>query len=159
MNQRQIDKIFRLANSFEEGPETMTNSLRNMTIFEEQVLRACHHDFDCLTQEEAAVKLNVSPSKISRTLNELEERAKTCKPIAVMFPILTEQQFKVYDCIVGRGLSTADTAEALGYATVVTVNKMLTTIRDKGMKIPKRCNLPKSKSYAPSMDKEVTHKF
>jgi DNA-binding MarR family transcriptional regulator len=133
-------------------------SKRNMTLFEERVLRCVHHEFGCLTQEEAAAKLNVSPSTISRTLNELEERAKTCKPIQIMFPILTKPQFEVYKCVVGQGLSISDTAEATGL-TESTVNKMMTTMRAKGETIPKRSDLPKTKSYVPSMDKQVKHKF
>jgi DNA-binding MarR family transcriptional regulator len=162
MNQRQFDKMCILADSYGKGPSSMIESLkgskRNITLFEEKVLRACHHEFDCLTQTEASVKLGVSSATISRTLRELEERAKTCKPIRIMFPILTSQQFEIYKCLVNCGMSAAEVSAELDI-TESAVNKAATIMRAKGANIPKRCDLPKTKSYVPSMDKTVTHKF
>jgi biotin operon repressor len=131
---------------------------RNITHFEEKVLRACHHEFDCLTQEDAAVKLGVSAAKISRALNDMEKRSKTCTPIAIMFPILTKRQFEVYNCLMKHGLSALETATELG-TTESAVNKAVHAIRDKGMKIPKRSGQPRTTTYEPSMDKDVKYKF
>jgi transposase len=172
MDQRQADKVLIIANAHGTGVDSMVNGCRvqadsmaehygpkrNMTLFEERVLRCVHHEFHAMTQEEAAVELNVSPATISRTLTELEERAKTCTPIQIMFPILTKLQFEVFTCIVKQGMSAIHTATSLGLTEVV-VNKMMTTMRNKGVKIPKRCSMPKSKSYTPSMDKDVKNKF
>jgi transposase len=162
MDQRQADKVLIIANGHGTGAGSMIEALkpkeRNITLFEERVLRCVHHEFEALSQEAAAEKLNVSAATISRTLNELEERAKTCTPIQIMFPILTRLQFEVFTSMVKQGMSALQTAKALGLSEGV-VNKMMTTMRSKGMKIPKRCSMPKSKSYTPSMDKDVTHKF
>jgi biotin operon repressor len=133
-------------------------SERNITSFEEQVLRCVHHEFRAMTQAEAAVELGVSEAKISRTIQDITEKAKTCSPIRVMLPILTSQQFEIYKCLVNRGMSAAEVSAELGI-TESAVNKAASTMRAKGANIPKRCDLPKTKSYAPSMDKEVTHKF
>ena len=133
-------------------------SERNLSYFEELVLRCVHHEFGALSQEAAAEKLYVSPATISRALTDMEERAKTCKPIAVMLPILTKQQFVIYKCLMDHGMSTAETAEEIG-TTEGAVNKAVATMRAKGMKIPKRGNQPRTVSYAPSMDTKVTEKF
>jgi transposase len=132
---------------------------RNMSEFEESVLRACHHEFDGLSQAEAAESLGVSPATISRTLTNLEERAKTCTPIRCMFPILTRQQFKIFDCLTNLGLSTEETAEELGLDSVNTVHSTVSKLRKKGMDISKRGYTPKAVSYAPYMDGQVKEKF
>jgi DNA-binding transcriptional regulator LsrR (DeoR family) len=155
MDQRQADKTTKLIHGYRSGPEGLVDTQGNITMFEMRVLRCVHHEFKAMTQAEAAVELGVSRLKIVRTLAKLEERAKTCRPIRVMFPVLTKQQFKVYTCTTKLGLATADTAKTLGL-TEVAVDKMLTIMRSKGMSIPKRI---KYLSYTPSMDKDVKEKY
>ena len=132
---------------------------RNITEFVEQVLRCVHHEFSAMTQEEAAIELGVCPMKISRTLADMEERAKTCKAIGIMFPILTKHQFEIYNCIVGRGLTAKETADEMGLASASTVNTIVATLRSKGMSIPRQCDMPKPTSYTPSMDQGVKEKY
>jgi DNA-directed RNA polymerase specialized sigma24 family protein len=137
----------------------MDERKRNISEFEEAVLRAVHHQFDGLTQEEAAIKLGVSPAKISRALVSIEEKAETCPPIRIMLPILTRQQFRIYDCLTGLGLTMAETAEELGLASVNTVHSTVSKLREKGMSISKRSCQPKTVSYESYMDPQVKQKF
>jgi len=137
----------------------MPEAKRNITYFEERVLRCVHHEFSAMTQEEAACALNVSPMTISRALADMEERAKTCKAIGIMFPILTKHQFAVFNCVVGRGLSAKETAEELDLASASTVNTIVATLRQKGMNIPRQKDMPKPVTYTPSMDKDVKEKY
>jgi biotin operon repressor len=111
-----------------------------------------------MTQEEAAVELNVSPAKISRALADMEARIKTCPAIGIMFPVLTKRQFDIYNCLMKQGLTPMETATKIG-TTENAVNKVVHVIRSKGMKIPKRSGQPRATSYVPSMDKDVKYKF
>ncbi len=142
----------------EEGNIFMGDRERNLTEWEERVIRLIHHEFKAMTQAEAAIELGVSEATISRTVQEMVKKAETCEPIRVLLPILTRLQFEAFTCIVRQGLSAVHTAASLGLTESV-VNKMMTTMRNKGMKIPKRCNMPKTKSYAAHLDNEVKHKF
>jgi DNA-binding NarL/FixJ family response regulator len=167
MDQRQMDKVLIIANGHGTGADSMiaagamasTPMKRNISLFEERVLRCVHHEFAAMTQEEAAIELNVSPMRISRALSDMEERAKTIKAIGVMFPILTKHQFEIYNCIVGRGLTAKETADELNLASASTVNTIVATLRTKGMSIPRQCDMPKPTSYSPSMDKDVREKY
>ena len=162
MDQRQADKTLIIANGAGVGADSLIESCRprrNITLFEEQVLRAVHHEFDAMTQEEAAIALDVSPMRISRALADMEERSKTCKPIQIMFPILTKRQFEVYTCIVKLGLTVAETAEQLGFNAPGGVVAAIVAMRAKGMNIPRQKDKPKPVSYTPSMDKDVKEKF
>ncbi len=128
---------------------------RNMNDFEESVIRACHHDFLGLTQDQAAEYLSVTPAKISRTLSDLQERSKTIKPLALLFPILTQNQACVYKCIAESGMSLAQTADKLSMTTSA-VSKMIGAIRNKGQFIPQPI---KHQQYSPLLDGQVKHKY
>lgn len=110
---------------------------RNLTEWEESVIRLIHHEFEGLTQVEAAERLDVSVATVSRTVTGIVEKAKHCSPIRILLPFLTKAQYAVYQCVVERGLTNRQTAEELG-VTVVNVGTTLTRIRKKGLKIPKR---------------------
>ena len=56
---------------------------RLITKRQEQILRLCHHDFEGLTQEQAAEKLGVSRPVITKALACIE------KIMPQYFPILT----------------------------------------------------------------------
>lgn len=122
---------------------------RVITEFEELVLRMCHHQFDALSQAEAATKLVVSEATIYRTLQEIESKVPT------MFPILTRKQYEVYTCVATRGLSLRETAEELHISEGL-VQDFLTRIRAKGMMIPPPV---KTVRYDESMDSKVKHIF
>lgn len=114
-----------------------------------------HHQFGQLTQAEAAERLGVSETKISRTIQSLIERSKHCSPIRIMFPILTEQQYAVYQCVIEAGMTNSQTAVELNIP-VASVGNTLTTLRKKGMSVPKR--KPVS-TYYDDMADQVTNKF
>lgn len=128
---------------------------RNISLFEEAVLRAVHHQFDALTQAEAAVKLDVSPSMISRTLDDLRFRSRKVRPIRVMFPILTKHQFKVYTCVVDEGLTIRETADKMEMS-VSAVKDVLGKIKAKGQTLPRPIQYS---HYAPSMDSVVSERY
>jgi DNA-binding MarR family transcriptional regulator len=162
MDQTQADKTLIIANGHGTGPESLIEAAesekRNITLFEERVLRCVHHEFMALTQAEAAEELNVSPAKISRTLSDLEERSKTCKPIQIMFPILTRLQFRVYTAIIKHGLTVEQIAKEANLSEGA-VNDAVAKLKSKGIKMPKRSDAPRSMSYTPSMDKDVKEKY
>ncbi len=110
---------------------------RNITLFEEQVLRLVHHQFEALSQAEAAVELGCSEAKVCRAIQSMIERSKHCSPIRIMFPILTKKQYEVYQCVIEQGKTNDETAEILNIPAA-SVSSTLTTIRKKGMQIPKR---------------------
>ncbi len=132
---------------------------RNLTEWEESVIRLVHHEFKAMTQAEAAKVLGVSASEVSRTVRGIIEKAKTCKPIQVLLPILTKHQFEIYNRIVGRGLTAGETAKELGLASAGTVNTIVATLRTKGMNILRQKDKSKPISYTASMDKDVKHRF
>lgn len=115
----------------------MSELKRNITEWEETVIRHVHHEFEGLTQVEAAERLNVSEAKISRTIAGIIEKAKCCRPIRILLPFLSKRQYDIYRCVVERGLTNAQAAEELNIP-VATVGNTLTRIRNKGMHIPKR---------------------
>ncbi len=110
---------------------------RNITHFEEQVLRCCHHQFKAMSQAEAAEELGVSEATISRTIQGMVDRSKHCSPIKIMFPILTRQQYAVYQCVVEQGMTNDQAAEELNIPST-SIGCTLSAIRKKGMNVPKR---------------------
>lgn len=115
----------------------MSELKRNITEFEEQVLKCCHHQFKAMSQAGAAEELGVSEATISRAIQSMIKRSRHCRPIRIMFPILTKQQYDIYRCVVERGMTNAETAERLDIP-VATVGNTLTRIRNKGMSVPRR---------------------
>ena len=128
---------------------------RNITHFEEAVLRCVHHQFQALTQAEAAEKLNVSPSMISRTLDDLRFRSRKVRPIRIMFPILTQHQYNVFKCFADEGKTIRETADVLGMS-VSAVKDVLGKIKAKGQVLPRPIQYS---HYAPSMDAVVSERF
>lgn len=127
---------------------------RNITEFEEQVLRHCHHEFKGMTQGEAAKQLGVSESMISRTLDDLRFRSRKVRAIRVMFPILTQHQFSVFKCV-KRGLTIRQTAGEMGMS-VTAVKDVLGKIKAKGQTLPRPIQYS---HYTPSMDSVVSERF
>ena len=128
---------------------------RNITEFEEAVLRCVHHEFAGMTQAEAAVKLEVTESMISRTIKSIEEKAKTCSPIRIMLPILTRRQYEVLICLTLHGMSLEATATTL-HTTVGSVRSSLYKMRRKGQHVPTPM---KHEQYTELMDNKIEFKF
>ncbi len=123
---------------------------RLITEKQEQILRACHHDFDGLSQADAAEKLSISQSAISDALKHIE------KILPQMFPLLTKVEAERYHLYMVEGWSVEDISEYFGL-TPDSIYKALQRAKDKGMFFTEA----KSRvlSYSPEMDNNVIHKF
>ncbi len=123
---------------------------RLITKRQEQILRLVHHDFDGLSQTEAAKKLNISQSVISDVL----ERIKKVMPH--FFPILTKLEAKRHHLYCVEGWSVEEIAEHFE-VTPDSVYKALQRAKGKGACFTE----PKGRvlSYSPDMDADVIHKF
>ena len=80
---------------------------RTLSHFEEEVLRACHHDFGGLSIEEAAEEIECRPETIKLVLKRIERKCPQ------LFPILMPQHRAIllmYD----KHMSRASIAVALG---------------------------------------------
>ncbi len=128
---------------------------RNISIFEERVLRCVHHEFAGMTQGEAAKFLGVSESKISRALDAMQKRSKVFRAIGIMFPILTKHQYRVYQLVVEEGKTFKETAKITGLS-ISAVKNVITAIKEKGQHIPGPLNPSR---YKPGMDSEVARRY
>ncbi len=119
---------------------------RILSHFEEKVLRACHHDFDGLSIEEAAEKLECPPEAIEHILKQIEKIAPQ------LFPILTPRHRAIllmYD----KHMSRASIAVALG-VTEQELHKEIAFLRKH--KFLWNCKVDQ---YDPLMDNQVKRKF
>lgn len=119
---------------------------RNLSHFEEKVLRVCHHDFGGLSIEEAAKKLECSPQTIKSALKHAKKKAPT------LFPILTPQHQAIllmYD----KHMSRASIAAALGISKQE-LHKEIAFLR-KHKFLWNR----KPDQYDPILDNKVKEKF
>jgi len=123
---------------------------RKITEQEEQILRACHHDFGSMTQQEASQHLNIPQQTISDVLKRLE------KIVPQFFPILTKLEAKCYHCWMIEGWEIPEIAEYTGQSENA-VYKTLQRTRDKGMCFTE--SKGRVLSYDPSMDADVKRKF
>ena len=123
---------------------------RLITIRQEQILRLCHHDFEGLTQEQAAEKLGVSRPVITKALMCIE------KIMPQYFPILTKLEVKIYHHYMIEGWGVDEIAEYLNQSENA-VYKTLQRTRDKGMYFSDAKG--KALSYTPEMDAGVKQKF
>ena len=128
----------------------MVEQKRLITKRQEQIFRLCHHDFEGLTQAEAAKRLGVVQSVIAKSL----ERVKKVFP--QYFPIFTKFEMKCYHYYMVDGWSVADIVEYLE-KTENAVYKALQRIRSKGAYFAGPTG--RVLSYDESMDAEVKQKF
>lgn len=99
---------------------------RLITKRQEQILRLVHHDFDGLTQAEAAQQLSVPQSTISNALKRIEE------VMPDFFPILSKLEAKCYHLFMTEGWLVNEIAEHLGQS-INAIYKTLQRAKDKGM--------------------------
>ena len=123
---------------------------RLITEKQERILKLVHHEFDGLSQTEAAKKLGVSQSTISDTLKQIE------KVMPQYFPILTKLEAKCYHYYMIEGWSVGETAEYMNH-TQDAVYKALQRAKDKGVYFTEARG--KVLSYDESMDANVKQKF
>ena len=123
---------------------------RFITERQEQILRACHQDFDGLTQVEATQRLNVSQSVISSALKRIK------KIMPQMFPILSKLEARTYHLFMAEGWPVNEIAEHLDQS-INAIYKTLQRAKDKGMYFTDT----KSRilSYDPNMDAYVRKTF
>ena len=117
---------------------------------QEQALRLCHHDFEGLTQKEAAKKMNISHQAISELLAHVKKAIPDC------FPILTKLEAQVYHYYMVEGWEVDEIAEYMEKSRE-TIYKTLHRTRDKGMYFTEAKG--RVLSYDPSMDVDVRQKF
>ncbi len=109
---------------------------RTISKFDEHVLRLVHHDFQGMTQKEAAFCLDVSQQTVNRAIARLKKLAPQ------FFPILTKHQKFVHYCITERGMTHESIARLIG-SSVRTVESTVVAITKKGVKFvapPKTIN-------------------
>lgn len=123
---------------------------RLITKQQEQIFKACHHDFDGLTQVEAAQQLGVSQSVISNALKRIEEI------MPEFFPILSKLEAKCYHLYMIEGWNVEDIAEHFGL-TPNSVYKTLKRTKDKGMFFTDAKG--RVLQYSPNMDASVKKRF
>ena len=123
---------------------------RAITKKQEQIFRTCHHDFDGLSQTEAAKKLGISQSVISDALKRVEEA------FPHFFPILTKLEAERHHLYCVEGWSVEEIAEHFE-VTPDSIYKALKRAKDKGACFVE----PKGRvlSYNPEMDNSVKYKF
>ena len=123
---------------------------RLITEKQEQILRACHQDFDGLTQAEAAKKLSISQSVVSDVLTAVE------KILPQYFPILTQLEVGRYHLFMVEGWNVDEIAEHFG-VTPSSIYRTLQRAKDKGMYFTEAKG--RILSYEPSMDGDIKQKF
>ena len=123
---------------------------RSITKRQEQILRLVHHDFDGLTQAEAAQRLNVSQSAISNALKRIK------KIMLQMFPILSKLEAQTYHLFMTEGWPINEIAEHLDQS-INAIYKTLQRAKDKGMYFSDTKG--RVLSYNPKMDAHVRKTF
>jgi len=116
---------------------------------EEEIFRLVHHDFEGVSVSEAAKRLGISQSTVSRALSRLKKKAPQ------LFPILTPYQKFIYDCIVEKGLTHQAIADLIGKKKS-TVEKTVEAIRRKGFTFAPP---PKTEQFNDFIEGKIRQKF
>lgn len=124
----------------------MTKRLINE--FDEKVLRLVHHDFGGLSQKEAAKRLSISTSTVSKALSRVRAKAPQ------LFPILTQTQKTVCEHVLD-GSSYAWIADTLSKSEAA-IKDIVYRMKKKGVIFPRT---PKTVRYQTFMDSQIKEKF
>ena len=119
---------------------------RNLSHFEEKVLRACHHDFNGLSTKETAEKIGCLPGTVKLVLKRVERKCPQ------LFPILTPQHRAIllmYD----KHMSRTSIAVALG-VTEQKLHKEIAFLRKHKFLWNRKVD-----QYDPLMDSRVKERF
>lgn len=123
---------------------------RLITVKQEAALRLVHHDFEGLTQAEAAEKMGISQPALSELL------AAVKKVMPEWFPILTPLEAECHHYYIVRGYSIRSIAIAMDKPESA-IYDALQRARAKGQFFPEAKR--KVLQYGPSMDNHVKEKF
>lgn len=123
---------------------------RCITEKQERALRLCHHDFEGLTQADAAKKMGISQPALSELLAAVE------KMMPEWFPILTPFEAKCYFYYIVGGSPVAGIAIAMDKPQSA-IYDALQRARVKGQFFPEAKR--KVLQYDISMDNNVKEKF
>lgn len=121
-----------------------------LTKKQEEVIRLCHQDFGGLTEAEAAERLGIDQSSVSRRLARAEANAPQ------LFPIITKLQAQCHHYLMCDGWSPKEIAEYIG-KPINSVYKALQACGKKGL--PLSTSHGDVMRYDPGMDAEVVKKF
>lgn len=127
-----------------------TKQKRFITKRQEQILRLCHHDFEGLTHEEAAERLGIDRTTVTKALLCVK------KVLPQYFPIFTKFEMKCYHYYMVDGWSVADIAEYTEYAPH-TIYRALQRVKSKGAYFAGPTG--RVLSYDESMDAHIKQKF
>jgi transposase len=125
---------------------------REITEQEERAYHLCHHEFHGHTVTEAAILMGVSVSQVRRLLRNVKQKAPQ------LFPILTKQQYLIFQLYVERGLTQRVIAEMLK-TTQSNIHAIIQRMKKKGVKGLDVTGIGDTVSYDSSMDKHVKQKF
>lgn len=123
---------------------------RTITERQEEAIRLCHHDFEGLTEIDAAERMGISQSAVSQLLSQVKKVAPQ------LFPIMTKFQAQCYHHLMCDGWSPDDIAERMD-RQVNSVYKALQTCKLKGLPLPQAHG--DIMKYTEDMDDKVIHKF
>ncbi len=123
---------------------------RLLTEQQERAFRLCHHDYQGLSQTEAAAIMDVDQTTVSRLLAKVE------KVLPQFFPILSKQEVKCYHHLTVDGWTPVNIANQLEIS-VMAVYLTFQRCKAKGLSFPG----PHGKvlRYKPEMDNRVVNKF
>ncbi len=115
---------------------------------EQEAIRLCHHDFVGLSRKHAADIMFISEQRLSNILRSAKKKAPQ------MFPILTQDQNRVYQGIMESGYDRQALALHPEWS-IKKVDAIIAQLRKKGVSL----TVPKTVRYEPHMDGQVKRKF
>ena len=121
-NHRQYVKTHGLISLYNKHPKQK----RLITIRQEQALQLCHQDFKGLDQAEAAKRMGINQSVLSRLL------ARVKKILPQYFPIITKLEAQIYHYYMVEGWEVDEITEYTE-SSPDTIYKTLQRARGKGM--------------------------
>ena len=127
----------------------MTKNKRLITEKQEEALKLCHHDFENLTQAEAAEQMGITQAAVHKLLVAVE------KVLPDYFPILTKLEAKCYHYYMIEGWEVSEIAEHIE-KSLDAIYKALQGAKAKGKFFRKK---RKMLQYRPWMDAHVKEQF
>ena len=122
---------------------------RSMTEKEEKVYRCRHHDFGGLTTRQTVSFLRIREITVQRIIRKLK------RDFPHLFPILTQQQLLIRDCICEKGMTHEKIAAALGIS-LNTLKARIARLKKKGVYFEKP---KKTLQYRAYLDDQIRYKF